>query len=178
MNKKAAVELSINVLVVIIISLVILAGGITLLYKFIGGAEEQQQVLDQRTKQELERLLVDRGKKVALAFNMATLTRGESHLFGLGLLNVGEQADFNLVVELSQALDETGTEMAVEEDLVDRWMLYDTDSLTLESNQQVQELISVGVPKDALNGQYLFNVRVLSNGQQYGNTQKLYVTVK
>lgn len=178
MDKKAAVELSVNVLVVIIISLVILAGGITLLYKFIRGAEEQQEALDQRTQQELEHLLVNQGKRVALAFNTATISRGESHLFGLGILNVGEMADFNIIVELSQAVDETETAMTPEPDIVERWILYDTSSFKIEQNQNVKELISVGVPKTALKGQYIFNVRVMSNAQQYGNTQKISVTVK
>src|SRR3989338_1661935 len=90
MNHKGAIELSVNTLVVVIISLVILAGGITLLYKFIAGAEEIKADLDARTTEELERLLVQQGKKVALPLHVADVERGKTHVFGLGILNALE----------------------------------------------------------------------------------------
>ncbi|MBU1622891.1 MAG: hypothetical protein KJ597_04940 [Nanoarchaeota archaeon] len=178
MNKKAAIGLSMNVLVIFILSIVILAGGITLLYKFIGGAEEQQEILDQRTQQELERLLIDQGKRVALPFQTATLSRGDSHLFGIGILNIAESADFQVTIELAKAIDDTETEMEADPDIVNQWMLFNDESFQIEQNQHVKELISVKVPTTAPNGQYIFNVRVMSDNKQYGNTQKMYVTIK
>ena len=64
--KKGALGLSIETLVIIIISLVILSAGITLIYQFISGAEEVKAQLDQKTQDELDRALTAQGKKVAL----------------------------------------------------------------------------------------------------------------
>src|SRR3989344_8163548 len=101
-DTKGAIELSMNMLVMIIISIVILTGGMVLLYKFIGGAEDIKSQLDTRTDSELERLLVDQGKQVALPLHTATVTRGESHVFGIGILNIGSVGnEFLLRVELS-----------------------------------------------------------------------------
>src|SRR3989344_2758265 len=103
MHKKGAIGLAVDVLVIIIISLVILAGGITILYKFIGGAEQTKAQLDERTNQELERLLVDQGQQVALPLHTAAIERGDSHVFGLGILNIGGVGNqFKVQVELDK----------------------------------------------------------------------------
>jgi hypothetical protein len=176
MNRKAAIGLSINTLVVVIISLVVLGGGITLLYKFIGGAEEIKGELDQKTKTELERLLVDQGKPVALPLHVAYVNRGEQHVFGIGILNIGGVGDdFNIEVELSKVLDETETEISVS---TGSWLLYNTKSIKILEGEHVSESILVNVPKTAPNGQYIFSVRINSESKQYGNTQKFYVNVK
>lgn len=177
MNKKAAIGLSINTLVVIIISLVVLGGGITLLYKFIGGAEDIKSELDEKTKTELERLLIDQGKPVALPLHVAYVNRGEQHVFGIGILNIGGVGDqFNIEVELSKALDQTETEMSVSG--TETWLLFNQDSMQILEGEHISEGILVNVPKTTLTGQYIFSVRVYSNGNQYGNTQKFYVNVK
>ncbi|MBT3813815.1 hypothetical protein HOE37_04955 [Candidatus Woesearchaeota archaeon] len=177
MNKKAAIGLSINTLVVVIISLVVLAGGITLLYKFIGGAEEIKGELDAKTKTELERLLVDQGKPVALPLHVAYVNRGEQHVFGIGILNIGGVGDkFNIEVGLSKVLDETESQVSVSG--TDTWLLFNTKSIKILEGEHVSESILVNVPKTAPNGQYIFSVKIFSDSKQYGNTQKFYVNVK
>ena len=181
-NKKAAVGLSINTLVVVIISLVILASGVSLLYKFIGGAEDIKAQLDQKTDSELERLLVDQGKRVALPLQVAIVSRGEEHVFGLGILNIGGVGDdFRISVGLSKAFDEFEKEFIVSE--ANNWLLYNSENLIILEGEHKKEGILVNVPKDALKGQYVFNVKVCTSlpcdsSNQYGNTQKFYVNVK
>jgi hypothetical protein len=87
-----------NMLVVIILSLVILVGGVAFLYKLIAGAEQIKTDLDYRTQAELERLLVEQGQQVALPFRQATVNRGDHHVFGLGILNIGEKQEFHIKV--------------------------------------------------------------------------------
>ena len=50
-NKKAAIELSMNFLVIIIISIVILGSGIYLTRQIFTGAQETSATLDERTKE-------------------------------------------------------------------------------------------------------------------------------
>ena len=101
--KKGALGLSVETLVIIIISLVILSAGITLIYQFISGAEDIKAQLDQKTQEELDRLLVTQGKKVALPMHVATIRRGESHVFGIGILNTFDENNLrnNLVSDRS-----------------------------------------------------------------------------
>ncbi len=178
MDKKATIGLSVETLVVVIISLVVLAGGVTLLYKFIGGAEDTKALLDEKTNAELERLLVDEGKEVALPKNVATVERGKTHVFGIGILNVGTENSFKIEVEPSTAVDKSENEFEPGEEVI-QWLKYDPEPIKLEEGEHDKILIHVTVPKDALVGQYIFNVKVLdSEPKQYGNTQKFTVNVK
>jgi hypothetical protein len=187
MEKKAAIGLSMNVLVIIIISLVILAGGITLLYKFIGGAEEIKGQLDSRTDMELERLLVDQGKKVALPLQVADVERGSTHVFGIGILNIDpELAEFWVVVELSKYVDETQVDLTdtletTSEEYPENWPLFFDQIMTIAEGEHRKESILITVPDTAPPGQYIFSVVVNANylerPAQYGNTQRFIVNV-
>lgn len=185
MNRKAALGLSIELLVVIIISLVILGAGIAFLYQIIGGAEDLKDQLDERTAQELERLLVDQGQQVALSRHAATLFPGESKVFGLGILNTRTEETFTITVELSKALDAEGTVRYDDENpdtsvkkMVRRWLLYNTAEFQLKENEHRAEAILVSLPNDAAKGTYIYDVIVLdSAGLQYGQRLKLTIRV-
>jgi hypothetical protein len=178
-NKKATIGLSVETLVVIIISLVVLAGGVTLIYQFIHNAEDIKDQLDEKTNAELERLLVDEGKEVALPKNVATIERGETHVFGIGILNVGTEDSFAINVDLSIAVDKVGSDLGVTSDDIKNWLLYNSEPIKLSEGEHDKISILVNVPKEAMIGQYIFNVKVTdSAGEQYGNTQKFTVIVK
>ncbi|MBI2662750.1 hypothetical protein HYX11_04810 [Candidatus Woesearchaeota archaeon] len=188
MHNKGAIELSINTLVIIIISIVILSAGITLLYKFIGGAEEIKTKLDTQTNAELERLLVDQGKQVSLPLHVADVPRGENHVFGLGILNIGGQLngknigeEFTMRAEFIKLVDlqnKNITGKVIKEE-INQWLLYDSEPQIMRENEHTKLSILVNVPTSALTGQYIFDAKVILNdGRQYGNTQKFYVNVK
>lgn len=177
MNKKGAISLSINMLVVIVISLVIFGGGISLLYKLMAGAESAKAVLDQKTEAELRRLLETESKKVALPLHTAYLYPGEFHSFGLGILNImDEETSFEITVDLSKAIDEKEIEFAPD---VSNWLLYLEGPYTIQEHEYKFIPIGVSVPKGAKRGTYIFDVKVFySSGEQHSNTKKFYVIVK
>lgn len=180
-SKKAAISMSIETLVIIIIALVILGLGITLLYKFIGGAQSIKTTLDEKTDDELERLMVDQGKQVALPLHVADISRGSNHIFGLGILNIGGAGNqFQIQAGINKVINEQGEDATSSEDVnyINTWLLYNQDPIEIEENQHHKEAILVSVPKDALKGQFIFNVQVIANGQPYGNVQKIVVNVK
>lgn len=186
MNRKAALGLSIELLVVIIISVVILGAGIAFLYQIIGGAEDVKAQLDERTAQELERLLVDQGQQVALSRHAATIFPGESKVFGLGILNTGGVGDtFTLNVTLSKALAADGTVLYDAEqgdhsvkDLAESWLLYDTAELQIKENEHRAKAILVSFPNDAAKGTYIYDVRVSASGQSYGPLLKVTIHIE
>jgi len=184
MGKKGAIGLSINMLVVIIISLAIFGGGIALLYNLISETEETKAMLDAQTKAELERFLVDQGKKVALSRHTAAISSGDLHSFGLGVLNIEESVfgtQFNLEVDLSKAFDETETEFSTD---ISQWLYYDPEPFIIEENQHKSLPIGIGVPKDTKKGTYIFNVKIhynhpeTSEKTQYDTTKKITIIVK
>ncbi|MEK6845195.1 MAG: hypothetical protein AABY26_00430 [Nanoarchaeota archaeon] len=183
MAKKAAIGMSVETLVVIIISLVVLAGGMTLLYKFIGGAEDTKALLDSKTDDELERLLADQGKQVALPRNIATIERGNSHVFGVGILNVdsaGTGDSFTIDVNPNQAVDESGNILDINsEEISSNWLLWNNGAITIVEGDHSKESILIKIPDEALKGEYIFDVLVYdAQGDKYGNKQKIVVKVK
>ncbi len=186
MNRKASLELSMNTLVVVIISLVILSGGITLLYKFISGAEDTKTQLDERTQQALENMIVDQGKQVALPFHTAIVERGEVHVFGIGVLNIYPASDargspFTIEITPVKLLSETGEETEGFDDTAKanalRWIEYDSGEFFLQENQHTKQIIVAAPDENTKIGQYIFTVRVKHEGSSYGTVQKMYVTV-
>ena len=160
------------------------------MYKWIGGAESIKSSLDEQTNSELERLLVEQGKQVALPRNVADLTRGENHVFGIGILNTGDENKFKIeVLTPLEIADQGGKIVPVHIDPA-AWLLYDDQPIDLKQGQHVKEFINVNVPKENTPlGQYIFSVKVKciqckdSSGKtedekQYGNTQKIIVNVK
>lgn len=183
MHKKGALDLPINLLVTIIISIVILMSGIALMYQFIKGSEDIQAQLDERTTQELERLLVQQGKQVALPFHQATLQRGEQHVFGLGILNIGGKetgAQFKVTVELFKVTNDAEQDLTsqINKQDVESWLLYRQEVFIVKENDHHSEPILIKVHNDALQGIYIFRVKVLlASGQLYGNPQQFIVNV-
>lgn len=187
-SKKAAINLSVEFLVVIVISLVILGMGVTLLYKFLGGAEDVKRDLDRKTEDELRRLLIDEGKRVALPLHLAELSPGERHIFGIGILNVeNDEKFFFMRVEGVKAADQENHlfSPAVELREVETWLLYSRSAINLKKGENHFEPLMVEVPKkDVKKGTYIFDLVVRRDdpdprvGVQYGNTQKFIVVVK
>lgn len=180
-NTRGAIGLSIETLVIIIISLIILSAGITLIYQFIRGAEDIKAELDSKTQDELERLLVGQGKKVALPLHVATVPRGDSHIFGLGILNTYDATEnFRVSIRLNKVTDETKADITsqVNPQNVAAWALYNTASIAVESNAHDKEAILIQVPKDALKGEYIFVAEVFDGKNNlYGNQQTFIVKV-
>lgn len=180
-NKKGVVSLSINVLVIIIISLVILGLGVSLLFKFIGTSVDVKTDLDERTSQQIESLLVDKGQIVALPLHVKTVFPGSQPIFGIGVLNINDLDEFTLQTSLSTYIDEQGKGQTSPELITKAqdWLLYSPAPFTVKQNENEKLSILVNVPKDAPPGQYIFNAKIFnSKKEQYGNTQKFTVIVK
>ena len=172
LNKKGAIGLSMNVLVVIIISIVILAGGITFLYKFIDLSSGEQEKLDQRTAQELERLLTEEGKQVVLSLNSVSLYPNEEKIFGVGVLNVG---DYGPDFFVSISFDDRSVEIPNDPE---KWFLYSNAPFRLEEGGSYKSPVMLTVPKGVKEGKYIVNIEIIENGQRYGNLQKFTLIVK
>jgi hypothetical protein len=104
MDKKAAIELSMNFLIIIIISIVIFGFGIWIANKFFTEATGMQLVFDQRTEAEIEQLMDD-GSRVAIPFERAQIYNGKADTIGMGILNVAgiNPATFRVSINFSKA---------------------------------------------------------------------------
>ena len=180
-NKLGSIQLSMSFLITIIISITLLVGGIALIKNFYTSAVETQQKLDERTQQRLAELL-NEGQQLAIPFGQQTIERGEGYVFGLGILNIGDEASFVVEVAVSTVFDDADKEVPT--DVVNNlinptsWLLYDNTPQVIGKNEQRVVSILAEIPKDAPSGLYNFNVKVLNAGQPYDKIQKIRITVQ
>ncbi|MBT3836439.1 hypothetical protein HOD05_04280 [Candidatus Woesearchaeota archaeon] len=176
-NKRGGISLGVNLIVVLIISIVVLGLGIAFIFNLMDSADKFTGDIDQRTEDELSRILIGQGRKVALHPSAVQLTRGNDESLGVGIMNLLEDdTEFTTEIEFSAAQDETGKQLIL--DSFDEWFNYFKDPLSIKNQAHESVLIVLEPPKDAISGKYIFNVRVYVGTVQYGNTQKLEVNLK
>lgn len=170
---KKAFELSATIIVLLVISIVIFAGGIILVKKLFSGAEEIKGEIERSTQEQIESLLRG-GGIVAIPLNKKEVPRGKGNVFGLGIRNVGSEGEFWVAVKFYKAvLPDEKTPIAVDDDYInEHWILYSEEPFSLAPNKfkLVPIALSVGNSVDAIGtltsaGTYLFNVCVFK-GQQ------------
>ena len=171
---KKGFQLSISVIVTIIIAIVLLGMGILFLNKFIGDIDEIKTELDAETDKQLS-VLLESGQKLAVPFNSFDLRRGDSKVFGVGILNIHDEQNYRLEVVFSNAFDKDDNQLPGAD--VNVWVRYDQSEVSILSKDQFKTAILFTVPKDAPSGTYIFNVEVYGGTELYGTLQKIYVEV-
>ena len=175
-SSKKALELSINSLVVIIISLVILTSGIVLMRTFFKSTAEIKAKIDTQTESKIASLLAE-GEPIAVPIYRKTIEPKKHKTFGLGILNIIQdypQTTFNIDIRFSGAYDRTNTEITGIN--AQNWLLYEEEPVTLAANEQKIIPILVAVSADAVPGTYIFTIDVLADATPYG-LHKIYVEV-
>ncbi len=189
LNHKGAVELSMNMLVVIILSLVIVGGGVTLLYKFVGSATDIESDLDAQTQEEIERILINEGRQTAMPIQTKIIGAGDSTILGIGIRNTNsETSSFTITIEFDRMINTAGEMYQTTEELEEifninpgEWLLYNTDPFDLETGAYSKEGISINIAKNAPKGEYVYKAKVIMSGTpplQYGRTQPFTIQVQ
>ena len=156
MNKRG-IELSVNFLVMLILSLIVFMFGLYLVFQFFGTATELQTQLDEQTEKELQAMLIS-GERVALPKAQINLQRGKSYTFGLGILNtLGAEKEFSVNILTGPAY--RGTE---EITYTGEYGLATIPAKTYSIKNTEQRLLAipVRVNQDAQIGTHTLDVRV------------------
>ncbi len=178
MNKKAAIQLSANFLVMMIIAIVVFSFSIYFIKKVFTGAETTRNLYDQRIEKEIEKLLDD-GSMIAIPFDKKTIYSGEFNTFGLGVLNVMNTANpdkdtFKISITFNKAFDKSNTEIGSPPD-ADSWLQTTqqtggpiTHTLQIKNNEQEKFLLGVA-PTGAEPGTYIFDMVVCTDDENDDN---------
>lgn len=183
MNRKGAIELSANFIVVIVISIVILVGGIALFYKIYHVADDNKDAISAQIEEDIKSMMLQSGARVAVYPRELTLDIGGSDAIGLGITNIyGEQKIFTMIVDVTYFADsETpGRHIEGEESL----KFYSTkpgalNAVIAPGDQKVSTII-LNIPKGSSKGQYIYTIAVTENDNAdvvYDNVQ-VYVNAK
>jgi len=176
-NKKGF-ELSINFIVILIISIVVFGFGIKFAYDIMSQAEELKDITLKDIEANLESIICDSSERICVGTSTREIRPNKIGFFTVGILNTyPDRKDFYIDVEESDSeeISQIGKKY---------WML--ENELTIEPNEQQKVGIAVQVPGGTKKGTYVLNVYVCSDesisceknsDNRYGTTQKLYVVV-
>jgi hypothetical protein len=171
--KRASIELSVNFIVVMIISVVLLGIGIKLMATFVIKAEEFKGQVSDRNQEQLQKMLY-KGQQVTAYPTNVNLGRGKYYDFGIGISNeLGIQQNFYIKSETVSVLE--GGQPTT---------LYKQGPYNLSPNKQTYAGIRVTIPKNASSGTNIINVYVCNGTTcckdcegRYGELQKIYINV-
>jgi len=184
MNRKA-IQLSVNFMVILIITLIVFGMAMYLLNMFFGTAKEIKENIDTQTENEIQRVLFS-GERVAMPINRKEIKRGSSGVFGLGILNVESGPEFTIKIESGPLILQDNTK--IESDQVDPKLGFLPEyKKTVKNNEHVVVSVPVRVPRGAAVGTYILDLYVCdcdtlnccsSVADTYdGTVHKIYVNV-
>ncbi len=191
MNKKAAIELSVNMIVITVLSLIVMGIGFYLVTQIFTTATDYKESLDEQTKESIINALEKSGEPISLPITRYNIFRGDVDIIGVGLYNALETEEtFYISVNCKEALA-TDKKVLCEENvgnscttICDSWPILDAEIITLEPKKSSAIGIFVKVPDDAASGTYGFTFKVCTENvcgqtrsEQYATTKKFYIVV-
>ena len=172
-----AIELSANFIIVIVISSVIVIGGLALFFKMKNSAQQYVDTLDAQTEDNIKSVMLSSGGRVAAYPKDIALSSGKAQMVGVGLTNINAQeTKFNINIDSvkyytkenpqgEKLSDETGYTPA-------DYYTMNSGDITIASGEQAVKGILIRMPKNAQNGQYVYSIVVYDDkGSQYGVMQ-------
>jgi len=191
MNRKAAVELSMNFLVIIILGVVVLSMGIYFAFKTYRDVRDIQVQLDDQTRKYIWNYL-DSGDPVVAPLNSAEVERGGNTVFGIGVRNILDQDQFFRVV-IDSTVVENDKGVPCDSGTLDLVLtgqeVTESEPTLIKSNEKDIIVIGVSVPKSAKTCDYVLDARVENcietdlmncgptSWSVYNTAQKLYIIV-
>ncbi|MBU4283489.1 MAG: hypothetical protein KKA61_01355 [Nanoarchaeota archaeon] len=176
MNKKAF-ELSINFIVILILSIVIFGFGIKFLSDFMKSVDDITKFTDSDFNANMEKILCDSSERTCIGISRKEIRPNKVGFFTFGVLNTYEERkNFYVDVEQADPYENNPDEI--------KYRL--NNELNLDTSEQDKVVIAVQVPGGTKKGTYVLNVYVCSDesiscgkdsNNRYGTTQKLYVVV-
>ncbi|MBI2658857.1 hypothetical protein HYX05_02015 [Candidatus Woesearchaeota archaeon] len=173
---KKAIELSLNFIVILVISIIIFGFGVRFISKLSSQATELQEITTAELDERIGNLVCEGSDRVCIGIDRKTIRRTKFDIFGLKIVNILESQNFDIIVERPVPSGYTITKEEIPTDSL-IWNPKER-SVFIEKNEEKSLGIGVQVPANIVSGTYIFNVRIqAANGDPYSNIQKLYVDV-
>ncbi|MBR9699748.1 hypothetical protein GOV09_04795 [Candidatus Woesearchaeota archaeon] len=180
--KKAAIELSLNFIVTIIISLVILSFGIIFIYNILGSAQELRDLTLDDIDQRIAELSCSSDEKVCIINDRVILEPKKFEIVGVKVLNM--EGDGNFLVKLDKGiyitpdnLQKIGpTELLYENNI--EVMPWKREEMIRQNDEKTFGFGFELVP-GTRSGTYVYDLKVYRqpDPNQYDRTHKIYITV-
>lgn len=165
LNKKG-IELQVNFVVILILTLIIFGSSIMIAYKILNSTNKLKDQVDATTQARLESLLINGNDEVVIPFNKKDdLNKGDSAVFGVGIVNMlGTNTEFQIKTTLYSAFDSTGNPVPDTGAWTYSYSGSNPESVGFINNNDHKIINLVFIPKTVTPGNtYVFNVEVFYN---------------
>ncbi len=173
---KRAIELSLNFIVILIISIVIFGFGIRFISKLSSQATELQELTISELDERIGNLICEGSDRVCVGIDRKTIKRTKFDVFGVKIINILESQNFDITVSRPAPSGYTKNKQEIPTDS----LIWNPKSrgIFIEKNEEKNLGIGIQVPANAVSGTYIFNVEIkTADGKPYSLVQKLYVDV-
>ena len=189
MLNKRGIELSLNFLVILIISIIIFGFGVRFIYKLYSSATDLQELSMSQLDKKIGDIVCEGSDRVCIGIDKKTIKRTKFDVFGIKIINILDD-EKNFIVKVSTPKDGTVVFLGYTRDNKKIPITSEFPGLKVNPQQRPVKIeknevravgIQITVPAKAISGTYIFNVDItykdLTADEKYGSTQKLYVDV-
>lgn len=151
-NKKAAIELSMSTIVILVLAMTMLILGIVLVNKIFGGATNNVDTMNQKVKDQISKLFAEDTKLVInLPNGIAKMTPGEDFGISFGVRNKASTQEFKWTVKIND--EDIKAKCGIsKEDTIMKWITGGrTGKTDIVSGDQYEDIIRFNVPEGAIN---------------------------
>lgn len=183
MTHRKGMELAVNTLVMIILGIIIMGGGISLVYKIFDKAITIPGEVDRQTEETLFNMLLGSKQRIAVLDNVKTVARKDDAVFAVAIQNQvdGTEATFTvekplltLVPTGAEGCQDTTIDNAPSDCPVADAL---SEPFTVKRYESSPFYVVARVPRGAESGEYGFVINVLQDGDVYART-KINVVVE
>lgn len=152
-NKKAAVELSIGTVVIIVLAMTMLILGLVLIRGIFKGATDNVDEINEKVKEEIKNLFVDDDERAVLKLTESTAKVKQGAEFGVafGVRNTERGAVGSQNFAYTTVLDDPNIKenCGISKEVADKWIRFGSGSLSVRPGDIDAERIKIVVPEDA-----------------------------
>lgn len=176
MFNRNAIELSLNFIIILILSIIIFGFGVRFISKLSSQAIELQDVTTAELDERIGNLVCEGSDRVCIGIDRKTIRRTKFDVFGLKIINILDSQNFDIIVSRPTPSGYTKTKQGIPSDN----LIWNPKarSVFIEKNEEKNLGIGIQVPANAVSGTYIFDVKIqTADSKPYSATQKLYVDV-
>lgn len=176
MDNKKSIELSLNFIIVLILSIILFGFGVSFISRLSSQATELQEITTGELDERIGNLVCEGSDRVCIGIDRKTIRRTKFDVFGVKITNILDTQNFDILVARPTPSGYTKTKQDIPSDS----LLWNPQSrsVLIEKNEEKILGIGVQVPASAVSGTYIFDIKIqTADGKPYSATQKLYVDV-
>ncbi len=152
-NKKAAVELSIGTIVIIVLAMSMLILGLVLIKGIFTGATDNVDEINEKVKEEIKNLFVDDSERAILKLTESTAKVEQGSEFGVafGVRNTEKGSVGSQTFRYDTLLDDINIRenCGVTKEVAEKWIKFGSGSLSVRPGDIGAERIKVSISEDA-----------------------------